>query len=407
MKLIFTFITLFCIQFIIGQSIFKQGYFIDNAGKKTHCLIKNIGWRSTPTEFKWKVSEKEDIQTATIKNINEFGVNDLFKYTRHTVELDLSPVKTDNLEKDRKVHKKTASIFLQTLVSHPQASLYQYQKGDIKKFFYQTDETETPQLLVYKKFVVINSLGNEYITENKTYQYQLQQTFPIEGKKTTSISYQKKALIKYFENYLKSTNNTNNFTPKSNQFKMEVGVIGGASFTSFTHEREFFGKTTFEFEDKIAPKPGIYIESYLPIYNNKLSLFVEASYQSYTSKNKNNSSISTRLGGQELKYKSLNLTSGIRIYSFLNPKSTSHKVRLYLEPSITLPFNKKTRLEPVLSRDSDVTLTPYFALGIGLKYKRFGISYRHNSTIDILNLFSQSRKSELKIRTLALSAAIF
>ena len=40
-----------------AQTSFEKGYFINNEGQKTDCLIKNIDWKDNPTEIKFKYTE--------------------------------------------------------------------------------------------------------------------------------------------------------------------------------------------------------------------------------------------------------------------------------------------------------------------------------------------------------------
>lgn len=231
MKLIYILITLFCLQSIHAQNTFEKGYFIDNTGKRTDCLIKNMGWRSNPTEFKWKASEESESNIATIKNIQEFGIPDIVIYSKYTIDFDLSPININNLENGRGIKKSTRTIFLKTLVGSKEASLYIYQKNDIKKYFYKTELMDIPEVLVYKKFLVENALVNKKLGENNDYRYQLKTNFSYDDHTSKSVKYQKSALVKYFNDYLSCKNITTNYTPKSTKFKTEIGVTAGLNFS--------------------------------------------------------------------------------------------------------------------------------------------------------------------------------
>jgi len=69
-----------------SQIIFEKGYFIDNAGQKTECLIKNMDWRSNPTAFDYKLSESDKSKTETIASVKEFGIYTVARYKRYTVK---------------------------------------------------------------------------------------------------------------------------------------------------------------------------------------------------------------------------------------------------------------------------------------------------------------------------------
>lgn len=50
-KLFQIFITLLTIN-CYSQISYEKGYYIDNSGQKTECLIKNNDWLRDPTDFK-------------------------------------------------------------------------------------------------------------------------------------------------------------------------------------------------------------------------------------------------------------------------------------------------------------------------------------------------------------------
>ncbi len=72
-----------------AQIKFEQGYFIDNNGTKTECLIKNVDWHDNPSQIEYKISEDDEARMGYIRNIKEFAVSDL-KYVKATVNIDIS-----------------------------------------------------------------------------------------------------------------------------------------------------------------------------------------------------------------------------------------------------------------------------------------------------------------------------
>ena len=85
-----------------SQEVFKKGYFINNSNQKIECLIKNIEFVNTPTKFKYKLSQNGTIQKATIQNVKEFGIYNVYKYIRAKTNIDKSSDKIDQLSSDVK-----------------------------------------------------------------------------------------------------------------------------------------------------------------------------------------------------------------------------------------------------------------------------------------------------------------
>jgi len=55
MKKLFTFLLMLTACFTYSQINYEAGYFIDNNGKKTECLIKNVAWKNSPLNFEYKL----------------------------------------------------------------------------------------------------------------------------------------------------------------------------------------------------------------------------------------------------------------------------------------------------------------------------------------------------------------
>ena len=72
-----------------SQISFVKGYFIKNSGEKIECFIKNIDWKDNPTQFNYKLSKDDDQKEATIEAVKEFGIYDIVKYQRYTVDIDI------------------------------------------------------------------------------------------------------------------------------------------------------------------------------------------------------------------------------------------------------------------------------------------------------------------------------
>ncbi len=97
-----------------AQINFEKGYFINNSGDKTECLIKNIDWKNNPTEFLYKLLENDTPKTATIEMVKEFGINNISKYSRANVNIDRSSEMADKLSTNKSPVFNEEQLFLKT-----------------------------------------------------------------------------------------------------------------------------------------------------------------------------------------------------------------------------------------------------------------------------------------------------
>ena len=67
MKRILPFLALLAFTASFSQITYQPGYFINNSGSKTECLIKNVAWKDNPVEFDYKLSEGADNQKGLTK----------------------------------------------------------------------------------------------------------------------------------------------------------------------------------------------------------------------------------------------------------------------------------------------------------------------------------------------------
>lgn len=95
-----------------AQTKFEKGYFVDNSGKRSDVLIKNMDWKNNPTEFEFKTDESSAIEKETIANIQEFGVDNEQKYVRKIVQIDTSSDQLNSLSNESKPTFTEKTVFL-------------------------------------------------------------------------------------------------------------------------------------------------------------------------------------------------------------------------------------------------------------------------------------------------------
>ena len=65
-----------------AQIKFENGYFITDSNQKIECLIKNIDWKSNPTQFEYQLTQSSEVKIETSKNVKEFAVYNSSKFIR-------------------------------------------------------------------------------------------------------------------------------------------------------------------------------------------------------------------------------------------------------------------------------------------------------------------------------------
>ncbi len=353
-KTIFFLFFLFLSTSGVAQIYYDQGYFINNSGVKTICLINNLEWYSNPTKITYKLSEDGEKKFETIETIKEFGVLGGSIYKRFDINMDRSSELTGNLSTKRNPTFKKELLFLKVLVEG-KASLYMYRESNLKRYFYQVDNEPAAQL-VYKSYssYTINEINNRldrshYIKKNNSYKQQIWTNLNcanITEKEIERLDYTKNDLTKFFVKYntckkstsiLSHENKNNDVTiiKKKNHGRfVNISIKPRLNRASGEKSKINTNETTSLYTNEIVFGIGFEAEFILPINNNEWSIFIEP---------ESNIKGSTRL------------PIGVRYTASLN--STSN---LYFNGSYSL-------------------LLPEIAGGIGYKYKKFIIEVRYGA----------------------------
>lgn len=267
-----------------SQNTFKDGYFINDNNQKINCLINTIDWHKNPTEFTYKLSEKEEPRKAKIQSINEFGVYGISKYIKAKVNIDRGRVTgLSNISETRSPKYEEEELFLEVLVEG-KASLYQYL--DVAgKYFYKIDNSNIEQL-VFKSYKTID----DEIAENNRFRQQLLNDlncpdFTIDMFK--SLGYFEKDLMKIFRKYnncLRSDLTYSKPEIKRNKFDLTIRPRFDAS-SLIMHSGSFhLGRIdAANFGRELGFGFGLEAELFLPMNKNKWSLILETTYQRFKS----------------------------------------------------------------------------------------------------------------------------
>jgi len=361
---------LFFISTSSAQSLYEAGYFIDNNGKKTECLIKKLAWKSNPTEFQWKRTISSSSKTEVIENIKEFGVGEDYLFKRYILQFDLNgdTVGRSSKSKDPKLRYK--KIFLRTILKS-KTSLFQYSENNVHRFFYTNPENVYPELLVYKVFYTPDESkkpGKKVIPqENNTYQQQLLQKINCDNQDVTKLTYTQGALKRYFRKYNECMGNEIEYSIRKKINQTRIGIVGAIDLSTFTHNSIAGDAGNVVYDDVFVPRYGIFVETFIPFSKVDLSFFLESTYKAFTTKGRDLAIANSEF---TLDYKSINIAAGPRFHIYLSPK-----FELFLEGGITVDFNIGTESSVFMDNEIENTTTNYF-YGGGLGSGRFKVGFR-------------------------------
>lgn len=361
-----------------SQIAFENGYFIDQNNKKTDCLIENLDWKSTPTNFRYKLPESQNIITSDVKTIKEFAISGESKYIRTSVKMDRSSKFIENMSTDKDPVFKEEILLLKVLIEG-KASLYMYDEGSLTRFFYKINDTEIKQL-VYKPYLIN---GNSSIAKNNYFREQLFLDLKCDNilqREYENLNYNRSALLKFFIKYNKcSDTNFIEFQKTEQKDLFNLTVRPRLNNSSLSMNNSSTDIYSFKFDSKSSFGLGIEAEYILPFNKNKWALIAEPTYQYYKAeKTKETTSL---VGGEinaKVDYKSIELPIGVRYYFFLKNNS---KIFINASYLIDLGSNSKiefSRKDGSVINSLDIKSGSTLGLGIGGKLQdKYSIEFRY------------------------------
>lgn len=372
-----------------SQISFEKGYYIDNDNKKINCFIKNIDWRNNPTEFEYKLSENSEPLIVTIKSAKEFGIDNVSKYIRSTVNIDKSIENVNSrilISKEKNPVFEEEELFLKVLLEG-KANLYLFESGNTRKFFYSKDDSRIEQL-IYKRYLDIE---NNIVALNKGYKQQLWNdlkcpTFNIS--KVENLDYDEKELVRFFEAYNKCNNQESiNFEKKEEKDLFNLNIRPGFNSSSLSIENSLINNRDFDFGNEFAFRLGIEAEMIFPFNKNKWSVIMEPTYrQGYKSeKSRENSNVSGGILVSKVNYNSIELPIGLRHYFYLNDDS-----KIFLNLSYVFDFPSDSSIQFFRNDGSmldelEIRTNNNLLLGLGYKYNdRYSLEFRYQTSREIL-----------------------
>lgn len=367
-----------------AQITFEPGYFIDNDGKKTDCLIKNKDWKNNPIEFQYQLFANDEKRIADIESVREFGISGTTKYIRATVEIDRSGTNIRQLSDTQSPIFKKEELFLKVLIEG-KASLLQYEDKNLKRYFYQTQNKLIEQL-IYKPYKDTNGK----IFQNNQFRTQLKVNLncnSIKKGRVENLSYTKNKLIKLFIDYNQCKNETfDNYTEQGKKDGFNLTIRPGINISSLNIRNILFDTRDTDFGTLTNFRLGIEAEFIMAFNNGKWSFIIEPTYQYFKSKKTLPASIDL-MANPELdvivNYQSIELPFGARHYFFLNRKS---KIFLNVGFVFDVSGNSIIDFDSNSAEDLEINSNINFYFGVGYKFlDRFSFEARHMTNRDLFN----------------------
>jgi len=365
-----------------SQIIFESGYFINVSNQRIECLIKNIDWKSNPSKFEFMLLQDTIVQIGTIETVKEFGIIDVSKYIRSTVKMDRSSDEINKMSSERNPDFKEEHLFLKVLIEGS-ASLYLYENGSLKRFFYNLDDSEIKQL-VYKRYLLDNQIVRNNYFKQQLFRDLKCQTIFLNN--VENLKYTKGHLERFFIKYNECAgSNYINHISKKKKDMFNLSFRPGLNYSTFALKNSVLSRDV-DFESKPNYRFGIEAEFILPFNKNKWSIIIEPTYQYFNSEKKNK--VNNISGGSivsRINYQSIELPIGIRHYFFFNDKSKIFVDISYLFDYSFDSFIEFTRIDGSLLGSIEVWSRRNLALGTGYKYNnKYSLVMRYQTGRDLV-----------------------
>lgn len=395
MKLNFYILLLFCSFLSFAQTKFEPGSYIDLNNTKHEGFIKNLDWKSNPSQIIFKQSlTGSDESNISSDNIKEFEIYGISKYIKFNVNIDISPTSIADISYTKEPIFENKEFLLKVLLDGKK-SLYYLSYNLNGKYFFNNSSGEIEEL-IYKKYKVNpEEAAKMRESGDKVYSYStiltnngyIRQLFTdincnVTRERVKKVAYNQSSLLKYFKEYNKCENTefkTYNAT-KNAEFKIKALVATNYSSLEFlNNNNNNYNSSLYSknFDNKINLGAGLELELIFPYNNNKWAAFIEASFNGYKDKAslKDEQNITVQ-------YNYIQLTPGLRHYFHLNEKSKiSIDVIYNIKKGIGDNRIKYEREEDILiiyKNGLEMTnkMIYNFAFGLNYSYKNYTLGIR-------------------------------
>ncbi len=368
---------LFASANIWAQTKFEKGYFIDNQNIKVECLIKNLTWKRTPSEFVFKLAVDSTPISASAISVREFGISQGPRFISALVKIDRSCDDERNLSDEKDPVWSEEKLFLMVLIDG-EASLYQYKQPTIERYFYKVKNSPIQQL-VYKRFL---PAPDEKFLFKTNVLFRQQLWMDVRSKKLTisdveKLGYNKNDLLQHFTNYNIDTDLVYHiYSRKKEKPVFHFRLTPGLNYTTMAIDNRLDGVPDFDFGGQFGFRLGAEAELIIPYTNHKFGIVFEPTYQYFNS---------TKTDNTQTMYVHLNTVEfpvGLRYFFFLQ-----RHLKIFLDgffiPGLMISPHSDIQYEGYNNLVVDRAVN--FAFGSGLNWERFGAEIRFYTNRDIIN----------------------
>lgn len=372
-----------------SQISFEKGYIINDSDQKIECLIKNSDWIFNPAYIEYKLSEDSEPISADVKTIKEFNIYNASKFVRKTVKVDVSKENISNLSTNKYPEFVEQTLFLKVLIEGV-SNLYQYESKSLLRFFYNKNNSDQVEQLVFKSYYLVNNT----VATNNQFKQQLWMDLKcktIEMNTIEKLEYTKSSLMNFFKKYYECTNtdfvNSEEIKGKGKKKDLfNLSIRPRINNSSVSVQNVFVKSTKVDFNNELNFGVGVEAELLFPFNKNKWAFVIEPTYQSVNSAKE---AYSDYVGGTKvivnLDYSSIEIPLSLRHYLFFNKNS-----KLFINASYVLDFSFNssilvTRSDNFIYENLEIQSKSNIALGLGYKFKdKYSMEMRYQSQRELL-----------------------
>lgn len=250
----------------------------------------------------------------------------------------------------------------------------------LEDFFFSLNNEE-PIQLVYKRYK-----NKQKINVNESYKKQIFDALKcsaIDLNKIKKLDYYKNELISIFNSYNICKMDSSHIYETKNKGKFNLwarlGYLNSNLDFNYRTGTIISGEATESIGNSTSFYVGLELEYLLPFNNNKWSILLSPSYQSYNQSKSFMRSQSLSTFNEDVDYTYLDILFGVRHYFFLNTKS-----RIFINGGYVFTLD----LNDSMISEREINSTSSISLGIGYDFNnKFNAEVRYNTGRDLLNSF--------------------
>lgn len=230
------FVLLFWSSFCIAQDNYLPGYYIDTNGETIRGFINDKEWEVNPDKIRFKKDDTGKPLIITPETVKGFGIENGDRYVARTVDVNIAPIKLNELGKTKEPIFERGTFFLRVLVDGNASLFFLHDKIGKKHFFIEKADLPVEELIFTRYLKWVKGKGN--VMPFYQYKGQLTNSFSdceaISGS-ITQVKYESKDFVEIFENYNKCNGGKITYVYKEKKPGVQFGGIveGGISMLSF------------------------------------------------------------------------------------------------------------------------------------------------------------------------------